>query len=122
MRSQYRKAIRNTSVAILAVGGLAMVAWRSGGQQQTMVATATESDRVKRGEYLVTIGGCNDCHTPWKMGEKGPEPDMTRKLSGHPAELAMPAARPGPEPWAVSWAATNTAFAGPWGVSFTANL
>ena len=25
-------------------------------------------------------------------------------------------------PWAWSGAATNTAFAGPWGVSFTANL
>jgi hypothetical protein len=29
-----------------------------------------------------TIGGCNDCHTPLKMGPKGPEPDMTRMLSG----------------------------------------
>ena len=28
--------------------------------------------------------GCNDCHTPWKMGPKGPEPDMTRALTGHP--------------------------------------
>ena len=26
------------------------------------------------------------------------------------------------EPWLVTIAATNTAFAGPWGVSFTANL
>ena len=35
-------------------------------------------------------GGCNDCHTPWKMGPNGPEPDMTRMLSGHPekAEVA----------------------------------
>ena len=32
------------------------------------------SDPVKRGQYLVTIGGCNDCHTPLKMGPKGPEP------------------------------------------------
>ena len=37
---------------------------------------------VQRGEYLVKIMGCNDCHTPWKMGPQGPEPDMTRFLSG----------------------------------------
>jgi mono/diheme cytochrome c family protein len=24
--------------------------------------------RVERGKYLVTVGGCNDCHTPLKMG------------------------------------------------------
>ena len=48
-------------------------------------SSATSSvDRAKRGEYLVKIMGCNDCHTPLKMGEKGPEPDFSRMLSGHP--------------------------------------
>ena len=79
--------------------------------------------RIARGEYLVTIGGCNDCHTPWKLGPRGPEPDMTRLLSGHPEALTMP---PAPElpagPWVASVAGTMTAWAGPWGVSFTANL
>jgi hypothetical protein len=67
--------------------------------------------------------GCNDCHTPWKIGPRGPEPDMTRALTGHPEEMKMPAAPvlpPGPWVWVA--AATNTAFAGPWGTSFTANL
>lgn len=41
-------------------------------------------DPVKRGGYLVTIGGCNDCHTPLKMTPNGPAPDMDRFLSGHP--------------------------------------
>ncbi len=77
----------------------------------------------KRGEYLVHAMACNDCHTPWKMGPRGPEPDMTRMLSGHPEGLAMPPAPAlPPGPWLVSVAATNTAWAGPWGVSFTANL
>jgi hypothetical protein len=44
-------------------------------------------------------------------------------LSGHPAPLVMPPAPAlPPGPWLVVSAATNTAFAGPWGVSFTANL
>jgi hypothetical protein len=84
--------------------------------------TPTTADRVQRGGYLVTAMGCNDCHTPWKLGPKGPEPDMSRALSGHPAEFVMPPPPKHEGPWAWSGAVTNTAFAGPWGVSFTANL
>jgi mono/diheme cytochrome c family protein len=86
-------------------------------------ASATASDRIARGEYLVWFGGCNDCHTPWKMGPKGPEQDFSRRLSGHPAELVMPPAPAlPPGPWALTAAGTMTAWAGPWGVSYTANL
>jgi hypothetical protein len=86
------------------------------------VAAAASADKVDRGRYLVTVGGCNDCHTPWMEGPNGPELDMSRMLSGHPSTLVMP---PPPEPrgpWIVASAGTNTAHAGPWGVSFTANL
>ncbi len=84
---------------------------------------ASPESPAERGGYLVKIMGCNDCHTPWKMGEKGPEPDMSRMLSGHPAEMALsPAPALGHGPWGWTAAATNTAFSGPWGTSFTANL
>lgn len=86
-------------------------------------AADSNTGRVARGKYLVTFGLCNDCHTPMKMGPDGAaEPDMTRMLSGHPSNLAMPAPPAPKGPWLWSGAATNTAFAGPWGVSFTANL
>ena len=75
-----------------------------------------------RGKYLVNTSGCHDCHTPFKMGDKGPEPDMTRMLSGHPRELELPPPPPPAGPWIMASAATNTAHSGPWGVSFTANL
>ncbi len=82
-----------------------------------------EIDRILRGRYLVETGACGDCHTPLKMGSNGPEPDVKRWLSGHPESLVMP---PPPKlpagPWQVVSSATNTAWAGPWGVSFTANL
>lgn len=84
---------------------------------------AADAALVARGEYLVQTMGCNDCHTPWKMGPNGPEPDMSRALSGHPSDMVMPPAPALPAgPWLWIGAATNTAFAGPWGVSFTANL
>ncbi|HEX6295681.1 MAG TPA: c-type cytochrome [Burkholderiales bacterium] len=79
-------------------------------------------DRLARGKYLVTTSGCNDCHTPWKMGAAGPEPDMTRMLSGHPEKMDLPAPPALAGPWVMTAAATNTAWSGPWGISFTANL
>jgi cytochrome c553 len=83
----------------------------------------TNQSRIARGKYLVSHMGCNDCHTPLKLGPRGPEPDMTRALTGHPEALKMPPAPAlPPGPWGWIGAATNTAFAGPWGVSFTANL
>jgi hypothetical protein len=79
--------------------------------------------KALRGQYLVNTSGCHDCHTPWKLGDKGPEPDMSRSLSGHPQALVMPPAPQLPAgPWTGAMSATNTAWAGPWGVSFTANL
>ncbi len=80
-------------------------------------------EMIARGAYLVTVAGCNDCHTPLVMGPNGPERDMTRMLSGHPMDLVMP---PAPElqpgPWMATVGATMTAWSGPWGTSFTANL
>ena len=78
--------------------------------------------QVEHGRYLVTIMGCNDCHTPLKMGPTGPEPDMDRFLSGHPADFPMPAVDTAALKNWVLFAHTNTAIAGPWGISYTANL
>ena len=80
------------------------------------------AEKLARGKYLVTVAGCNDCHTPWKIGPAGPEPDMSRMLSGHPESIAINAPAKPSEPWIAAANATNTAHSGPWGVSFTANL
>jgi hypothetical protein len=86
-------------------------------------AKAHSSDPVvQRGSYLARIGGCHDCHTPLKMTPSGPVPDADRLLSGHPERLKMPAPPPPKGPWQVASSATNTAWAGPWGVSYTSNL
>jgi mono/diheme cytochrome c family protein len=85
-------------------------------------AAPTAPSPVERGKYLVSVGGCNDCHTPMKMTPTGPAPDMDRLLSGHPAQFALPPAPPPSGPWMVAIAATGTSYAGPWGTSFTANL
>ena len=87
------------------------------------VRAASAEETVERGRYLVSTSACHDCHTPWAMGPNGPEPDMSRALSGHPQDANLPAPPTLPEgPWMVLSSDTNTAWSGPWGVSFTANL
>jgi mono/diheme cytochrome c family protein len=83
---------------------------------------AQHEDPVKRGEYLVAVGACNDCHTPFAMGPNGPAPDMTRMLSGHPADVKVSAPGNVSEPWVMLSSNTNTAFFGPWGISYSLNL
>jgi len=112
-----RKNMR-TMVSILILG----VAAAACGSKTATDTQSLNPKMVERGKYLVTLASCNDCHTPWKLGPKGPEPDMTRMLSGHPQEFPMPPLAASSGPWAWSGAVTNTAFAGPWGVSYAFNL
>jgi hypothetical protein len=85
---------------------------------------AAKEDEVRRGRYLVTIMGCADCHSPKKPGPQGPMPDMERFLSGFDSTQPLGSydknlVRTGQ--WVI-FNGQNTAFAGPWGVSFAANL
>ena len=91
----------------LALGSIALTASPESLQQK----------RVARGQYLVTISGCSDCHSPKKAGFA---PDTDRLLSGRPATTPAPSqpANPGQ----VSAAGDLTAWYGPWGISYSANL
>ena len=80
------------------------------------------TSHVERGKYLVTIMGCNDCHTPLAMTPRGPEPDMSRMLMGHPQSEVVTAPLELEGPWMAAVSRTMTAWTGPWGVSFSANL
>lgn len=107
---------------IVVAGAFAAVAFAAPGAPRQGTRQGASSAMVKRGEYLATVGGCSDCHTPFKMGPNGPEKDVSRLLSGHPEALEMPPAPPPTGPWLASASGTFTAWAGPWGVSFSANL
>ena len=87
-------------------------------------AASSAQAQIERGRMLVIGGVCHDCHTPKKFGPNGPEPDMDRMLSGHPEDITVTAPyQPAPgSPWAVATTADLTAWSGPWGTSFPANL
>lgn len=110
------------ATTVLALAAAAAVGCSDARPSVDASAASKTSARIERGAYLVSVFGCNDCHTPFKIGPKGPEPDLTRFLSGHPEQIGpLPAAQP-QGPWLWAGAATNTAYAGPWGISYAANL
>lgn len=75
------------------------------------------------GEHLVRVGGCGDCHTPKKMTDKGPVQDSSLLLSGHPAQMpAPPVDQKELAAKGVAATQTLTAWVGPWGTSFAANI
>ena len=85
--------------ALAASLGFAVVAvatWSCAKPAENTPAPLTQEQKLARGEYLTTIMGCNDCHTP---GTFYGQPDFSRKLSG--SELG---------------------WVGPWGTTYARNL
>lgn len=79
--------------------------------------------QVKWGEHLVTIAGCNDCHTPKKMTPHGPDIDSALMLSGNPAQMPdIDVNRKEMESKGLAVTGDLTTWVGPWGVSYAANL
>jgi len=107
---------------VMSMAAATVAAAMAGPGSSMATGAADRSAQVARGAYLVSIAGCHDCHTPWVMGPKGPHADMTRALTGHPQDVKMAPPPAANDTWTWAGGATNTAFAGAWGVSFTANL
>jgi hypothetical protein len=64
----------------------------------------------------MTIGACNDCHSPKLDPQQHPDPK--RPFSGRP-QTTMPPSQSNGE---IHASLDLTAWAGPWGVSYGANL
>ena len=85
----------------------------------------SNEDMIKRGDYIMITAGCHDCHTPKKFGPHGEMMlDSSRLLSGHPQNSPLPPVNVKslePGQW-MSFSGDLTAWIGPWGMSYTANL
>ncbi len=91
--------------------------------QATTTTPPSDSALIKRGEYLVGILGCQDCHSPKRMGAQGPEVIPELHLSGYPAD--RPIGKNVPDALKNGWmlfGGDGTSSIGPWGMSFAANL
>ena len=109
------KSLKPSLLALLFAVPTLLILGAAKGQKSTM------QDQIARGRYLVNFGGCNNCHTPLKMTDKGPVPNVARFLSGHPEDTKLPPPELKPGPWFAATAGM-TAWAGPWGISYAANL
>ena len=97
---------------VAAVVGVAAITTSRGA-----AAPASASARqVERGRYLVSIAACHDCHSPKIDAQATPDPK--RLLSGRPIET-MPPVQGVNE---IRASLDLTAWAGPWGNSYAANL
>jgi hypothetical protein len=75
------------------------------------------------GEHIVTVSACNDCHSPKKMTAMGPVIDSSLLLSGHPSQMPdFTVDRKEMESKGLGVTQDLTAWVGPWGISYTANL
>lgn len=110
-------ALVATAILLTAVLSTATLGATAGGGPQK-----SQKEQIARGEYLVEIMGCHDCHTPMKLGPNGPEQDRSRALSGHPENAPVPADAEPPQGYLAMIGATFTSFKGPWGTSYTRNL
>jgi hypothetical protein len=86
--------------------------------------TLSQEEMVALGKYIVTTGGCDDCHTPKIFTERGPVFDTTRSLSGFPQGETLPSidiSMIEPGKW-IMGDKHLSAWAGPWGISYASNL
>ena len=121
------------STGILLIGTVSVLLFsqcnQKAGETQAPSTTSTApsfngfDSQVKWGEHLVTIAGCNDCHSPKKMTDHGPEIDSSMLLSGHPAQLPPPdISQKEVESKGLAVSNDLTVWVGAWGISYAANL
>lgn len=122
-----KKIIPLSALSIIIVAAVVACSNLSGSDQtksNTVKLPVNDSTaKVKRGEYLVNSIGCDDCHSPKKMGAHGPELIPELRLSGFPKDGKLPEVDKTAlgKGW-VLFAPDLTAAVGPWGITYAANI
>lgn len=124
--------MKHLAMALAFTGIAAFVACNNKGEASTSATNTPQEaakpslsneDWVKRGEYLVKITGCNDCHSPKKPGPNGPELIPELMLSGHAKNTPEPKPDQALAAQGISMFAPDlTVAVGPWGTTYSANL
>lgn len=107
--------------AIVAATGLLIACNSSSANEKNK--PLTQEQLVKRGDYLVNAVGCDDCHSPKKMGPNGPEVIEELRFSGYPSERAVQQTDTNllKKGWSM-FGSDFTSTVGQWGMSFAANI
>jgi len=118
-----RKSIFLLLVIVTSVIILAVACNSNSAQTVSRSPKLDSAEMVARGKYLVNAMGCDDCHSPKRMGPEGPELIPELRFSGfqHNAKLPPVDTMTVKKGW-VLMAMDGTSFVGPWGASFSANI
>ena len=89
----------------------------------TAISTISNDSLIKRGSYLVNAIGCDDCHSPKRMGPHEPEIIPELRFSGYPSNrpIAPVDTNVIKNGW-MMFGPDLTSAVGPWGMSFAANI
>lgn len=116
-----------TKVSAIIIAAVALtvsvISCNSKEENKTTAQTISNDSLVKRGSYLVNAMGCDDCHSPKKMGQHGPEVIPELRFGGYPSN--RPVGKVDSSVIKNGWTLFGTDFtnaAGFWGVSFAANI
>lgn len=114
-----------TLFALVSIGMLLILGCNtlSGNKNESSILDKKPAVSIQRGEYLVNAIGCDDCHSPKRMGAHGPELISELRLSGFPEKIQLPETdqKIVQKGWAL-FAPDLTAAVGPWGTTYAANI
>src|SRR5436189_889307 len=119
-----KKTTLTTGIVTLSIAAtVIMYAISSGDNNPEQPKPMTQEEKIKRGEYLVNAVGCDDCHSPKKMGAQGPEIISELRFSGSPSTAQLPSVNTGEikKGW-MMFAPDLTSAIGQWGQSYAANI
>ena len=113
------------TIALLAgTASIALIACQiSSAETKEKQVVISQDSLINRGSYLVYTMLCDDCHSPKRMGPKGPEIIPELRLSGARHDTRLPPLDS--NQIKKGWTLFNedfTSIAGVWGVSFAGNL
>lgn len=110
--------------ALVAATAFIVIACNQHKTKEPVKETLDNPALIKRGEYLVSAVGCDDCHTPKIFKPDGHfELDLDRRFGGHPSN--EPVGKVDTTAFKNGWVYFGmglTAAAGPWGISYAANI
>lgn len=109
-------------LGVITAGLISLIACTNGANETSGDVVISQDSLVNRGKYLVNAIGCDDCHSPKVWTDHGPQIDMENRFGGHPSNAPIGAVNASTMKDWVLFSPGLTAFAGPWGVSYAANI
>lgn len=118
-----KKFITLSAIGIIVISAVVAGVNVNGAVIDHNIVGADAPSRVRRGEYLVNVIGCDDCHSPKRMGAHGPEIIPELRFSGFQQKAQLPPVdkKSVQNAW-ILFAPDLTAAVGPWGISYAANI